>query len=278
MRSNAQPAAWLASCCGVVRRRRGSRPQDRLHRPAFRRRRQRRDQCPETHDLPGRQGQRRRGPERGTAATALLRQQGRSAGVADRAQESARRWRALHLPGQRQRGGARHHRRRCQVQRAQSGPGSAVLQLRGHRPGADQRQVQFLAFPLRRRRRHENGRAGERHRDATADQEGVSHQSGLLVRQGGRRSGAAHARRKAPRHHDRRRRIASAAEGAGFFALCRQNQGLGRGHGDHRQLEQRHAAADQGRQGRRAQGQLVYLLCGEPRLRPARSAATASAW
>ena len=56
-------------------------------------------------------------------------------------------------------------------------------------PDPDQRQVQFLAFPLRRRRRHEDVGADRRHRQAAADQERLPDQPGLLVRQGGRRGG-----------------------------------------------------------------------------------------
>ncbi len=79
-------------------------------------------------------------------------------------------------------------------------------------------------------------------------------QPGLFVRQGGRGGGEQDARREAPRHQDRRRRAASAAESQRLLALRRQDQGGGRRHGDHRQLEQRHGAADQGRQGRGPQG------------------------
>ena len=63
----------------------------------------------------------------------------------------------LHHPGQRLgvRGGDRGLR--GQVQRPQSRQGSAVLQLRGGRSGADQRQMQLLAFPLGRELRHQDG-------------------------------------------------------------------------------------------------------------------------
>ena len=53
-------------------------------------------------------------------------------------------------------------------------------------------------------------------------------------------------RREAPRHPDRRRRAASAAEGQRLLAVRRQDQGVRRRHRDHRQLGQRHGAADQG--------------------------------
>ena len=54
---------------------------------------------------------------------------------------------------------------RRQVQRAQSRQGSAVLQLRRGRPGADQREVQLLAFPLGRQLRHEDGGADHLHEE-----------------------------------------------------------------------------------------------------------------
>ena len=61
-----------------------------------------------------------------------------------------------------------------------------------------------------------------------------------------------HAQGQAARHPDRRRRTAPAAEDHRLLALHRQDQGLGRRLGDHRQLGQRHVAAAQGRRRCRA--------------------------
>ena len=80
------------------------------------------------------------------------------------------------------------------------GQGSRLPQLRRRRSGADQREVQLLAFPLRRRRRHEDG--GDDRRDRARTQKiktRLPDQPGLLVRQGGRRRGEQDARpRSAP--------------------------------------------------------------------------------
>ena len=65
---------------------------------------------------------------------------------------------------------------------------------------------------------------------------------------------------QAPRHPDRRRRPAPAGPGARLRALRRQDQGLGRRHRDHRQLGLRPHAADQGRQRRRPERQVLHLL------------------
>ena len=115
-------------------------------------------------------------------------------------------------------GRARHHGRRAQVQRAQPRQGGPLPQLRRRRPGADQREVQLLALPLRRRRRHEDGSPDQLHGQAAEDQEGLPDQPGLFLRQGGGRGGAHDAHRQAPRHRDRGRRAAPAAEGAGLLA------------------------------------------------------------
>ena len=48
--------------------------------------------------------------------------------------------------------------------RPQPGPARAVPQLLRRRPGADERQVQLLALPVRRQRRHQDGRADRRDR------------------------------------------------------------------------------------------------------------------
>ena len=216
-RSHAQVVAG----CGIRRigvHRRGalgrpgrSRRQARLHRSAVGRRCERRHQRPEAFHLPRRQDQRGGRTQRREAADRLLRQQGRSAGVADCAQEGARRGRALRLPGQRQRGGARHLGRRAEVQRAQSRQGGALLQLRGGGPCADQRQMQLLALPVRLRCGHEDGGAREPDRLPAPDQEDLSHQPGLFVRQGGRGRRTQDARRKARARSAPRARSAATA-------------------------------------------------------------------
>ncbi len=65
---------------------------------------------------------------------------------------------------------------------------------------------------------------------------------------------------QAARHQDRRRRPAPAGAGARLRAVHRQDQGLGRRHGDHRQLGLRPVAADQGGQRRRLRRQVLHLL------------------
>ena len=65
---------------------------------------------------------------------------------------------------------------------------------------------------------------------------------------------------QAPRHRDRRRRPASAGPGPRLRALHRQDQGLGRRHGDHRQLGLRPVAAGQGGARGRLQRQVLHLL------------------
>ena len=69
-------------------------------------------------------------------------------------------------PGQRFVGRRRADGLRHQIQRAQSRQGSAVLQLCRGRSGADQRQMQLLAFPLGRELRHQDGGAHQLHEDA----------------------------------------------------------------------------------------------------------------
>ena len=67
-------------------------------------------------------------------------------------------------------------------------------------------------------------------------------------------------KQQAPRHRDRRRRPAPARAGARLRALHRQDQGLGRRHGDHRQLGLRPGAAGQGGERGRLQRQVLHLL------------------
>ena len=141
--------------------------------------------------LPRRQDQCGGRTQRREAADRLLRQQGRPAGVADRAQEGARRGRALRLPGQRQRGGARHLGRRAEVQRAQSRQRGALLQLRGGGPCADQREMQLLALPVRLRCGHEDG--GVDHQIATQPRSRRSISSTRTIRSA-KRSQPPHAR------------------------------------------------------------------------------------
>ena len=72
------------------------------------------------------------------------------------------------------------------------------LELRGGRPGSDERAVQLLAFPLRCRRGHEDVRADRHDRREQEHQEGLPHQSGLQLRPGRRQSGACDARPERP--------------------------------------------------------------------------------
>ena len=76
-------------------------------------------------------------------------------------------------------------RRGQQAQRAQSGQGGPVPELRRGRSGPDQQQVQLLALPLRRQPRHEDGGADHLHGAEQGHQEGLPDQPGLRVRPGG---------------------------------------------------------------------------------------------
>ena len=126
---------------------------------------------------------------------------------------------------------ARDLRVRRQVQRAQPRQGSAVPQLRRGRSRAHQRQVQLLALPLGRQLRHEDGGADQLHEGQDATIKKV-----YLINQDYSFGQAVRARRQedaegqAPRHPDRRRRAASAAEDHRLRALHRQDQGLRRRH------------------------------------------------
>ncbi len=87
---------------------------------------------------------------------------------------------------------------------------------------------------------------------APEHQEGLPDQPGLLVRPGGPHGGGEAAQGEAPRHPDRRRRAASAAEDHRLRALRRQDQGVGRRQRHHRQLGPGLRAAAQGGGRRRA--------------------------
>ena len=99
---------------------------------------------------------------------------------------------------------------RGEVQRAQPGQGSAVLQLCGGRSDLDQREMQLLAFPLGCELGHQDDRAHQLHEDTIEHQESLFDQSGLFVRPGGARRSAQDAQRQTAGHRDRRRRGASA--------------------------------------------------------------------
>ena len=58
--------------------------------------------------------------------------------------------------------------------------------------------------------------------------------------------------------------LPSAAEGPGLLALRGENQGIGRRYRHHRQLEQRHGAPHQGREGCGTQSELGNLLWRQP--------------
>ena len=114
-----------------------------------------------------------------------------------------------------------------EIQRPQSRQGDPLFQLCGGRSHPHQRQMLVLAFPLGRQLRHQDGRADDVHEDPAEHQEGISHQSGLFLRSIGAQTGARHAEGEAAGYRDRRRRIASAAQGHRFLALHRQDQGVG---------------------------------------------------
>ena len=102
----------------------------------------------------------------------------------------------------------------------------ALLQLCRGRSGPDQRQVQFLAFPLGCEFRHQDGSADQLHEGRSGDQESLSDQSGLFVRRIGARRSQNDACREAAGYPDRRRRVASAAEDHRLLALHCQDQGI----------------------------------------------------
>ena len=79
--------------------------------------------------------------------------------------EGDRRRRAHHHAGQRLLGCRRADRFRAEIQRPQSRQGNPLSQLRRGRSGADQREVQLLAFPLGRQFRHQDGGADELHEE-----------------------------------------------------------------------------------------------------------------
>ena len=191
-----------------------------------------------------------------------VRQQDQSAGKSDPGAKGRRSGYPHHHAGQRlvSRGGAVGLG--DQVQRPQSRQGNTLPQLCGGRSGSDQRQMFLLAFSLGRQFRHQDGGADEFHEDAPQHQEALSDQPGLFVRPGGAHGGPRDAQGKAARHRDRRRRTASAAQDHRFFALYRQDQGLGSGQRDNRQLGPGFRAAAEGGGRRRPASRLVYLLCG----------------
>ena len=147
-----------------------------------------------------------------------------------------------------------------QVERAQPRQDRAVSQLCRGRSRFHQRQVQLLAFPLRRQQRHENAGADRLHRQEAVDQESLFVQPGLPVRQAGLESGQRHAGQEAARHQDRRRRVHSAGQGQGLRALRGQDQGRGRRHHHHRQLGQRLVVVRQGGARSRAEVRLLHVL------------------
>ena len=87
-------------------------------------------------------------------------------------------------------GRRRDRRLRAEVQRAQSRQGGGVPQLRRRRSGADQREMQLLALPLRRRLRHEDGGDDQLHEGAHTNIKKVylinqDYSFGQAVRDGG---------------------------------------------------------------------------------------------
>ena len=140
-------------------------------------------------------------------------------------------------------------RSREQAQREESGQIHSVLQFRGSGPGPDQREMQFLAFPLRRQRRHETGGDDQLHRQPQGHQEGLFDEPGLRLRPSNQQGGTGNAGEEAPRHRDRRRRPASAGQDQGFFTVHRQGEGFRRAGSHHRQLGTGLHAADQIEQG-----------------------------
>ena len=146
------------------------------------------------------------------------------------------------------------HRRGAEAQRAQSRQGDPVPQLRGGRPGIDQRaSARFWHFRFDANSRHEDGGADHLHGEATRRSRSVyllnqDYSFGQAVAKAASEMLAA----QAPRHQDRRRRrCIRSRRSATSRPTSPKIKAAGRRHGDHRQLGQRHGAADQGRQGRR---------------------------
>ena len=175
-------------------------------------------------------------------------------------QESAERAQGRHRPGLPLRhAGQRLGRRRWriidarrQAQRAQPGQGNHLPELRGGRPGADQREVQLLALPPRRRHLDEDGGADHLHEGPARGQEGLP-ASTRTTRTASRSPSTPRKTwtRKRPDVADRRRRPAPAGPGASDFApYVAKIKAVGRRHRHHRQLGLRPDAADQGGQRR----------------------------
>ena len=189
-----------------------------------------------------------------------LRQQGRAGRVAERAEAGDRRRCPLHHPGQRLRRRPGAHRRDQQVQRAQSRQGAGLPERGRRRPRPHQQQVQLLALPLRRRHDDEDGSHVELHEGPEGHPQGLHPRPELFARRAGRQVREGGHQAQAPRHRDRRRGPAPDRPGARLLALHRQDQGLRRRRGGHRQLGRRSVAAGQGRGRGRLHGQVLHLL------------------
>ena len=154
--------------------------------------------------------------------------------------------RAHHHPGRLLGHRRPDHRGRAQAQPAQPGQGDHLLQRRRRGDGVHRRQVPLLPLPLERQRRDPAARAA----DGDEGGQDPRHQ-GLRDRPelqlGPRRAAPRQGVREVRRLHRGRRRHARRQQDPGLRALRRQDQGGRPRHGGHRQLEQRPAAADEGR-------------------------------
>ena len=217
--------AWIDPLSGLMRRCRQEPAQELpVHRRAVQ------------HEQPGRR-EVRDGADR---------QQAQPAGEPERAEVGDRPGRPLRHAGQRLGGGAGADRCGEQAQRAQSGQGGGLPELRGGRSRPHQQQVQLLALPLRRRHVDEDGGADHLHEGPARRQEGLPDQPELLARPAGRASSPRRCWRASGPTSRSSATTCTRWPGARLRALRRQDQGLGRRHGDHRQLGLRPDAAGQG--------------------------------
>ncbi|CAA9400324.1 MAG: ABC transporter, substrate-binding protein (cluster 4, leucine/isoleucine/valine/benzoate), partial [uncultured Ramlibacter sp.] len=183
----------------------------------------RREHAP-AHAVLRRQGQRRRRGAWGTQDRgAHLRQPVRPARDHGAAAEGDRQRRAVRLPRQQFRGGACDRRLPGQAQPPQPRQDRRVHEFRGARPGSHQRQVQLLALPVGRRRRHPYHRHHEPAQEGHGDQEGVPAEPGLLVRQGHPRCHGPATQGEAARRGAGGKRADPAAEGHRLHALRLQD-------------------------------------------------------
>ena len=156
---------------------------------------------------------------------------GSPAGEPERAEGRDRPGHPLRDPGQRLGRGRRHLRRGHQAQRAQPRQGGAVPQLCRGRPRADQREVQLLALPARRRHLDEDGGADQLHEGPARRQEGLPDRPELFPRPAGRASTSRrYIARKRPDVQIVGDDLHPLGADQGLRALRRQDQGLGRRH------------------------------------------------